>query len=419
METNSIKALLDETKWQVSKDSENNGYARDVLVRFIAGIHRDQLPDCIAWLKTYTSTINSGASTTVVNPRTMPEGVWTGTYMGGPIWYQDMSEPGKPSEGTFNLYQALHKGGLGSVIIVTDNGCRYKVTQTFYYKVASVATVPASTSGINYSLSTPIRDEEYGTWTYIIEKREQLTQTIPQYTSSYEGDEVLKRNAFIGVRDGDKDDTGAAITLPTVGTFVPGVINELARSKNDNCTQDIQVAERDAVYQHVEFSYVSAAGTNWFAWGHNGTDAQYNAAVSAIGGLDATTHNRVHKDLNKFGLYDWTIHKIVEWDNTVSGESHQYGQFKKFEFDKIKKDSPDGKRDYHCYRTMVYDWDLAWYASISQAHAALKESLTINGTSYAMAQSPYSTVIHSRGVFGAYYVATATALWTAWTIDET
>jgi hypothetical protein len=249
METNTILAILAENKWQVLQDEENGGYSRDVLVRFLPGVPRNGFPAILALLKARTSAKNAGTSTTVTDPSTTPEGAWSGVYTGGRIWYKFSQDgvPGKSMEGTYTLYQALHKGGASEADIVTDHGCRYHVTQTWYFDYPTLETVPESTSGVTYSRTTPVKDDEFGTWSYAIEKRERLYQNVTEYTSDRDQFEYRQRTEHQGVRLGDVTDTGAAVSLPSLATQTAGIIVGLQRSKNEDCTQNIDVIKRNAV----------------------------------------------------------------------------------------------------------------------------------------------------------------------------
>jgi hypothetical protein len=249
METNSILEILAENKWQLLQDEENGGYSRDVLVRFLPGVPRNGFPAIVALLKARTSAKNTEASTTVTNPSTTPEGPWTGTYTGGRIWYKLSQDgaPGKNMEGTYTLYQALHKGGLSEANIITDHGCRYRVTQTWYFDYPSLVTVPTSSSGVSYSRTTPVRDDEYGVWTYAIEMRERLYQNVTEYTSERDQFEYRQRTEHQGVRQGDLTDSGAAVSLPNLDTQLAGTIVDLQRTKNEDCTQNIEVVKRNSI----------------------------------------------------------------------------------------------------------------------------------------------------------------------------
>jgi hypothetical protein len=304
METNSIIQILSETKWLLTKDTENNGYARDVLVRCIPGIMRQELPSVLSYLKTHTSAKNANTSTTVVDPTTTPEGAWSGTYTGGLIWYEfcKSNEPGATKEGTYTLYQALHKGGATEVGITIEHGCRYHTTQTWYYDYATLATVPEATSGVQYSRTTPIRNEEFGTWTYAIETKTRLYQTVAEYTAERDQFEYRQKTEHRGVYAGDLTDVGGAITaLPNLATQVAGVIAEINRSKNDDCTQDIDVVKRNAVnITNADTSkQIALTETTQVALDKNDAAAETLPTSQTAGTIVSV---KVHK--NDFALFD-------------------------------------------------------------------------------------------------------------------
>ena len=241
MQDTAIAELLAENRWMVMQGDIADGYGRDTLVRYIPGILRKDLPDVLAWVKTN--------HTTLTDPKTTPEGTWTGSWTRGRISYRPArdGEPGKSHEGTYNLIEVLHYGSTPESAIVTENGCKYLVTQTWYFAVPSIVTVPAGSSGISYTMTSPVKSEDTGAWTYAIEKREEITQTIAEYTSEREAFEYQQRTQIHGVRTGDKDNLGAAITLPDMATQTAGIIVDLERTKKENCTQDIEIKKRNAV----------------------------------------------------------------------------------------------------------------------------------------------------------------------------
>lgn len=144
--------------------------------------------------------------------------------------------------------QSMIAGAGGSNAFVVENGCAYLITQTFYWDVATLPSVPAGTSGIDYRIDNVSRDRESGLYNCVLEKREQITQTIALYVTEEGAAEQVKEQQFIGVRDGDKDNTGASIALQAM-TLVAGFIKSRKRRKNPNCTQDIVEQSREGIDQ--------------------------------------------------------------------------------------------------------------------------------------------------------------------------
>jgi hypothetical protein len=295
METDSIKALVAENKWQVLRDSENSGYGVDVLVRYLPGIMRSDFPATIAYLK---------ALGTITNPKTTPEGPWTGTYNIGRIWYEKAQDgvPGKSAEGTYTVYMTLWKGGSSEADIVTENGCRYAISQTWYFHYATLVALPASSSGITYSRTSPVKNDETGAWTYAIETRQRLYQNVSQYTSERDNYEFRERTQHVGVYNGDvKDDGITDIGLPSLATQTAGSIVEIQRSKNEDCTQDIDVIKRTA----IERSSADASGEVSLSEERTTTLNRNQAAAESIPTSQTDGQIKlvkVHK--NEFAKYD-------------------------------------------------------------------------------------------------------------------
>ena len=153
-----------------------------------------------------------------------------------------------PDDNTLTFVQTLVAGVGVTAGFVVENGCAVIVTQTFYWDVTTLPTVTAGTSGIEYQLSGVSRDRDTGLYSAVLEKREQVTQTIAQYVTEEGAAERTLEQVFISVRTDDKDHTGAAVALQSM-TLEAGKIKRRTRKKNKNCTQDIEEQDRRSVNQ--------------------------------------------------------------------------------------------------------------------------------------------------------------------------
>lgn len=152
-------------------------------------------------------------------------------------WYQTV--PGEQWAGTeskkVRVYWVLVEAGDGAADgpYTVENGCKYFVTHSYYWDVAAAPVLPQSTSGVQYSIQGFTRDRETGLFTYIVEKRETVEQSIPLYESAKTIFEDVSEQQFLGVKQGAVAGRG----LPaSVGN---GERVERHITKNPDCTSDI------------------------------------------------------------------------------------------------------------------------------------------------------------------------------------
>ena len=152
-------------------------------------------------------------------------------------WYQTV--PGEQWAGTeskkVRVYWVLVEAGDGAADgpYTVENGCKYLVTHSYYWDVAAAPVLPQSTSGVQYSIQGFTRDRETGLFTYIVEKRETVEQSIPLYESAKTIFEDVSEQQFLGVKQGAVAGRG----LPaSVGN---GERVERHITKNPDCTSDI------------------------------------------------------------------------------------------------------------------------------------------------------------------------------------
>lgn len=152
-------------------------------------------------------------------------------------WLQTVpSEKWAGTESTkVRVYWALVQNGdeAADGPYTVENGCKYKVSHSYYWDVAAQPTLPASSSGVQYSIQGFTRDRETGLFTYIVEKRETVEQSIPLYESAKTIFEDVSEQQFLGV----KQEAVAGRGLPaSVGN---GKRVERHITKNPDCTSDI------------------------------------------------------------------------------------------------------------------------------------------------------------------------------------
>ena len=152
-------------------------------------------------------------------------------------WYQTASgEKWSGMESTkVRVYWVMVQAGDGTADgpYVVENGCKYSVSHSYYWDVTEQPTLPASTSGVQWSIQGFTRDKETGLFTYILEKRETVQQDIALYESQKTIFETVSEEQHLGVKQGDVATTGLAASV-NGGTLV-----ERRLSKNADCTTDI------------------------------------------------------------------------------------------------------------------------------------------------------------------------------------
>lgn len=116
---------------------------------------------------------------------------------------------------------------------VVENGCKYRVSHSYYWDVAGEPQLPQSSSGVQYSIQGFTRDRETGLYTYIVEKRETVQQDIPLYESVKTLFEDISEEQHLGVKQDDVAATGLAASVGD------GERVERHLTKNPDCTTDI------------------------------------------------------------------------------------------------------------------------------------------------------------------------------------
>lgn len=204
---------------------------------------------------------------------------------------------------------------------VLEDGCKQKVTATFYWDVPDVPECPNSTSGVQYAVSVRGRDEDSGLYTCVVTRTETVRQDVEAYKAHEELGETRVRADALGLREdheaeggstvdekveayaeeqGLKLDDGKVEDTTAPGGKGVGVVVDLQKQKNADCTTDvvIQNTREEESLRHVLEGRETVRGkqltkTDIHVWPEAGEDgATYPLVAQADGKL---TTKRVEK----------------------------------------------------------------------------------------------------------------------------
>jgi len=227
------KSTVDSWYWQMAEGHNfrwKNAVKSMVLFYESAPLESDMAQLVIEYLRT-----RAGVTQLLIahKPWTFAEPGWNTKD----AWYQTV--PSEQWAGTeskkVRVYWVLAQAGDGEADgpYTVENGCKYRVTHSYYWDVAGEPQLPASSSGVQYSIQGFTRDRETGLYTFIVERRETVEQTIPLYESAKTIFETVSEQQFLGVKQGSVAGKG----LPaSVGN---GERVERHISKNPDCTSDV------------------------------------------------------------------------------------------------------------------------------------------------------------------------------------
>ena len=225
-------------------------------------------------------------------------------------WYEITSKAAGSVAGV-RLYHALtsepEEQEDGPYLV--EDGCAYKVSLTYYWKVAEPPTVPASTSGVSYKLSFQ-RDPDNGLYNAIIEKRERVQQDIPLYLHAETIYEKHETEQHLGVKQSNVATTGLEAGVAN------GVLTQRTLSKNSDCTTDVSNAvetEKPVSNAVVERSKRLHAVTR------STTDRNQPTAITDTAGT-LKVGETVRSQKTPGGLYDNTHVQVDEEEVGVIGE---------------------------------------------------------------------------------------------------
>lgn len=154
------------------------------------------------------------------------------------VWYE--TRDGDVKEATklkrTRIYHAIYKegdeqGGDGPYVV--EDGCKWKVSHEFHWRVGELPTVPQGSSGVQYRMQGVARDDETGLWSCVIEKRETVQQDVPCYESAETTFEKRYDEQHLGVKQQNVQATGQ---LASAGG---GVMVRRQLRKNEDCTTDV------------------------------------------------------------------------------------------------------------------------------------------------------------------------------------
>ena len=270
-------------------------YATRTLTRFYeaASMQPDEVKLVVEYLR--DQEIAAGEGISLLN-RTVDFGEG---WKAKDAWYQ--TTPGEKFANTdstkIRVYQILYqapedKSGDGPYTV--ENGCAYKSTHTFYWDVEELPTLPASSSGVEYSMKGVTRDGETGLFSCVVEKRERVQQDVADYVTQETVFEKRSEEQHIGVKADKVSSTGKAASV------ADGKIVTRKITKNADCTSD--VANTTEVEKGVKSSVVTVRKT---LRGTVKTTLDRNQATAAeTTGLSVGDEVRVEKTPG--GLYNNT-----------------------------------------------------------------------------------------------------------------
>ena len=229
-------------------------YATRTLTRFYeaASMQPDEVKLVVEYLR--DQEIAAGEGISLLN-RTVDFGEG---WKAKDAWYQ--TTPGEKFANTdstkIRVYQILYqapedKSGDGPYSV--ENGCAYKSTHTFYWDVEKLPTLPASSSGVEYTMKGVTRDGETGLFSCVVEKRERVQQDVADYVTQETVFEKRSEEQHIGVKADKVSSTGKAASV------ADGKIVTRKITKNADCTSDI--ANTTEVEKGVKSSVVTVRKT--------------------------------------------------------------------------------------------------------------------------------------------------------------
>ena len=217
------KAIVDTWYWQP------DSWRRTSFVRFYesAPMASDVFKLVLDYLKSETATSIVMAGKLIELGET-----WKATD----AWYQTMpAEKWQGTESTkIRVYQAFRaesdtSGGPYTV----ENGCQYAVTHKFFWDVAEIPAVPASSSGVSYSLQGVVRDKDTGLYSCVLECRTRVQLDVSLYRTGGTVFDEVQEEQHLGVKAQNVASTGLATSAAN------GIIVTRKIQKNPDCTSDV------------------------------------------------------------------------------------------------------------------------------------------------------------------------------------
>ena len=149
--------------------------------------------------------------------QTSPNDKWAGTESTKVRIYQSFVPKSDESDGPYTV----------------ENGCKYLVTHEFHWNVGAIPSLPASSSGVSYTLQGVTRDKDTGLYSCVIERRETVQQDVAEYGTVETAFESRKEEQHLGVKQSSVSSTGKRASV-SAGTTVRRKV-----TKNPDCTSDV------------------------------------------------------------------------------------------------------------------------------------------------------------------------------------
>ncbi len=217
------------------------------------------------------------------------------------VWYE--TRDGDTKETTklkrTRIYHAVYKEsseGAGDGPYTVENGCMWKVSHVFYWKVAALPSVPQGESGVQWRMQGIARDDETGLWSCVLEKRERVQQDVPEYATAMTMFEERKEEQHLGVKQSQVASAGKQASAGG-GKMVRRQIR-----KNEDCTSDIT---NDTIQERPQAGAVTE--TTQLVRGTRETTVNRNQAKKADLGSAVSVRN----ELTDGGLWNQTITRFV------------------------------------------------------------------------------------------------------------
>ena len=224
------------------------------------------------------------------------------TWKATDAWFQTSpSDKWAGTESTkIRIYQAFKpKTDESDGPYTVENGCKYRVTHEFHWDVTEIPSLPASSSGINYTLQGVTRDKETGLFSCVVEMRETVQQDVSAYGTSETVFEKRSEEQHLGVKQSSVASTGKKASV-SKGKLVRRKV-----TKNPDCTSDVEnetVEEKPASNVEIRVRK-TLRGTVTAKKSRN-----QNSPVSTTGLAVGETRS---SEMTPGGLYDNTVETVT------------------------------------------------------------------------------------------------------------
>ena len=209
--------------------------------------------------------------------------------------------------------------------IVTERSCSEIVTTTYYYNSSSPVPAPADASGVWYDGGWQM-SRQNGLWSGSISKHEAIVTSVAEHVSATSPEADVSSRSWQGVRTNDLDEGGQAVPIPAMSSE-KGKVKRLRRSKNRNCTQDIDYEEDVAKNQTATSTDETAAESTSTVLNTEGTDVgpatspagtivTHEQAPTRHGNLRTVVRTRTAKDRVGSGYLSSAAQDSVDTEHT-------------------------------------------------------------------------------------------------------